>query len=201
MDWFKGKSTGNHGFYHQYRSFLKIFPSSNSMNLAYLAFAFGKLLHRKTCSYLEEHESWWKKTLVMSKFFVGHPMSTGELWLLTCTNHWSVVTHFPHGKRLKYWTTPLLIFVDHIQTSAFQKKKVFDVHRPVCFTRKHAEHEKKMFNVNPGLMNPGWLLKWWFHLVINGYWNGIPPMNNSHVGFINPGLTSVDESEMSTMEI
>ena len=35
MDWCKGKSTGNHGFYHQIQGFpwgfLKIFPSSNSM--------------------------------------------------------------------------------------------------------------------------------------------------------------------------
>jgi hypothetical protein len=35
MDWFKGKSTGNHGFYRQIdRAFRIIFPSSNSMNIA-----------------------------------------------------------------------------------------------------------------------------------------------------------------------
>jgi len=33
LDWFKGKSTGNHGFYHQIQGFpVKISPSSNSMN-------------------------------------------------------------------------------------------------------------------------------------------------------------------------
>ena len=36
MDWFKGKSTGNHGFYHQIKGFpVKIVPSSNSMRYTY----------------------------------------------------------------------------------------------------------------------------------------------------------------------
>ena len=42
-------------------------------------------------------------------------------------------------------------------------------------------------NVNPGLINPGWLIVVVPQIVINGYWNGTPQLN-SRLGFINPGL-------------
>ena len=53
------------------------------------------------------------------------------------------------------------------------------------------------FNVNPGLINPGW----WIVVVppnsdSHGYWNGTPQLN-SRLGFINPGLTLLQEVVLS----